>query len=272
MNRKKRNIIRVSFLLVAAAVFILLRAALYDGLTVGCFTVSSSAVKESHTFAVITDLHSTYYGEDQSELCELIDKYSPEAIFLVGDISEDKRDFDGTAVLLENIAGKYPCYYVAGNHERWVDYTDDIGALFREYGVMTVGEESVDLGDGIVLHGIDDPSFYESYDSFFAALDSLGAADGKLDILLSHRPEFAEKYASLGFDLTLAGHAHGGQVRLPFVSGGLYAPHQGFFPKYASGRYDFGDKSVIVSRGLMIDSLPRIFNPPELVIIYVTPE
>ena len=83
MNRKKRNIIRVSFLLVAAAVFILLRAALYDGLTVGCFTVSSSAVKESHTFAVITDLHSTYYGEDQSELCELIDKYSPEAIFLV---------------------------------------------------------------------------------------------------------------------------------------------------------------------------------------------
>lgn len=272
LNRKKRNIARISFLLGAALIFAFLRMALYDGLTVSSYTVKSSAVKESHTFAIITDLHSTYYGENQGELCEMIAEYSPEAVFLVGDISEDKRDFDGTAALLRQIASIYPCYYVTGNHERWVDYTDDIKALFREYGVVTVGSESIDLGDGLVLHGIDDPNFFGSYEEFFAALQKLETSDESLDILLSHRPEFAEKYAEMGFDLTLCGHAHGGQVRLPFIMGGLYAPHQGFFPKYAGGRYDFGDYTVIVSRGLMKDDLPRVFNPPELVIVTVTHE
>ncbi|MBR5252994.1 MAG: metallophosphoesterase family protein [Clostridia bacterium] len=272
MNNRKRNIARISFLVCAALIFVFLRAALYDGLTVSSYTVKSPAVTASHTFAVITDLHSTYYGENQSELCEMIAEYSPEAIFFVGDIAEDKRNFEGTAALLEQIAHLYPCYYVAGNHERWVDYTDDIFALFSEYGVITIGEKTVDLGDGILLHGIDDPSFYKSTDEFLTLLSSIETSDNSLDILLSHRPEFAEQYAALGFDLTLCGHAHGGQVRLPFITGGLYAPHQGLFPKYACGRYDFDNSTVIVSRGLMRDELPRVFNPPELVILTVTPE
>jgi predicted MPP superfamily phosphohydrolase len=272
LNTKKRNIARISFLLSAALIFIFLRAALYDGLTVKSYTVKSSAVKKSHTFAVITDLHSTYYGENQEELCEMISAYSPEAVFLVGDISEDKRDFDGTAVLLEQITPLYPCYYVAGNHERWVDYTDDINALFGEYGVITIGGKTVDLGDGILLHGIDDPNFYKSTEEFLTVLQDIETSDEALDILLSHRPEFAEQYAATDFDLTLSGHAHGGQVRLPFVMGGLYAPHQGLFPKYAGGRYDFDSSTVIVSRGLMRDTLPRVFNPPELVIVTVIPD
>ena len=79
-------------------------------------------------------------------------------------------------------------------------------------------------------------------------------------------------YGEYGFDLTLCGHAHGGQVRIPLLLNGLYAPHQGWFPKYAGGNYSFDNGShVIVSRGLMIDNLPRVFDPPELVIVNITP-
>ena len=271
MNSKKVNRGRIIFLVTAALIFIFLRAALYDGLTVRHYTVKSPTVSESHTFVVLTDLHSTYYGDDQGELCDKIAEFSPEAVFLVGDISEDKRDFDGTAVLLEKLTPLYHCYYVTGNHERWVEYTDDIKSLFEEYGVTVLSGDSINLTDSITLHGIDDPNFFSPSGEFLTELEKLETSDKSFDILLSHRPEFAERYASLGFDLTLSGHAHGGQVRIPLILNGLYAPHQGFFPKYAGGRYDFSDDTVIVSRGLMRDDLPRIFNPPELVVITVKP-
>ena len=88
-------------------------------------------------------------------------------------------------------------------------------------------------------------------------------------ILLSHRPEWIETYQKYAFDLVLCGHAHGGQWRTPFLLNGLYAPHQGLFPKYAGGRYDYATGTMIVSRGLAREStpVPRIFNRPELVVV-----
>jgi predicted MPP superfamily phosphohydrolase len=269
MENKKRKFGVIPFLIISIVLVVLCRIAFDDGLAIRTYTVDSPHVEAEHTFVVIADLHSTLYGEGQSELVAEIDAISPEAIFFVGDIGEDRRDFDNTATLLEAIADRYPCYYVPGNHERWVDYTDDIHALFESYGVITLSEENVDLGDGIVLHGIDDPRFYETKDAFTEALYNFPVSGDKFDILLSHRPEFAERYAEAGFDLTLCGHAHGGQVIIPYVINGVLAPNQGFFPKWAGGEYSFGDARVIVSRGLMRNDLPRVFNPPELVVITV---
>lgn len=65
----------------------------------------------------------------------------------------------------------------------------------------------------------------------------------------------------------VAGHAHGGQIRIPGLFNGLYAPNQGLFPKYAGGSYDLGSSTVIVSRGLSKSVLPRVFNPPEIVVV-----
>jgi len=269
MEKKKKKHGVIPFLLIAALIVIICRIAFDDGLSVKTYTVDSIYTEFEHTYAVIADLHSTLYGKGQSELIGKIDEIAPEAIFFVGDIGEDSRDFDNTATLLEAIADRYPCYYVPGNHERWVDYTDDIHELFESYGVTALSEENVDLGDGIVLHGIDDPRFYGTPGAFLEALSEFSVNEDKFDILLSHRPEFAEQYAEAGFDLTICGHAHGGQVIIPYVLNGLYAPNQGFFPKWAGGEYFFDDARVIVSRGLMRNELPRVFNPPELVVITV---
>ena len=68
-------------------------------------------------------------------------------------------------------------------------------------------------------------------------------------------------------DLTLSGHAHGGQFRLPFV-GGLVAPNQGVFPKYDSGLYIDGSTNMIVSRGIGNSILPfRFNNRPEVILV-----
>ena len=85
-------------------------------------------------------------------------------------------------------------------------------------------------------------------------------------ILLSHRPELIDIYASFDINLVFSGHAHGGQVRIPFI-GGVIAPNQGLFPKYTSGLHEVKNTKMIISRGLGNSAFPfRINNRPEIVV------
>lgn len=83
-------------------------------------------------------------------------------------------------------------------------------------------------------------------------------------VLLSHHPEYYDDYIKkLNIDLTLSGHAHGGQWRI--FGKGLFAPGQGILPKYTSGIHD---NRFIVSRGLANNAfVPRLFNSCELIFI-----
>lgn len=93
------------------------------------------------------------------------------------------------------------------------------------------------------------------------------AAGEGYKILLSHRPEVFETYVDEGMNLVLSGHAHGGQVRIPFL-GGLVAPNQGFFPEYDAGLYSEGETNMVVSRGVGNSIIPvRINNRPEILFI-----
>ncbi len=83
---------------------------------------------------------------------------------------------------------------------------------------------------------------------------------------MSHRPEFIHFYAKAGIDVVFSGHAHGGQIRVPGI-GGVLAPHQGFFPKYAEGMVKENNTLMIISRGLGNSTFPiRINNHPELIL------
>lgn len=99
-------------------------------------------------------------------------------------------------------------------------------------------------------------------------LQAMAARDG-FKLLLCHHPEyFAPLVQGLDIDLTLAGHAHGGQVRLG--TQGIYSPGQGFFPKLTSGFY-FDDK-LFVSRGMTNSACaPRLWCPCELVMVRLLP-
>lgn len=269
---RKRKILH--FFVYLALLAVLAQIALCDGLTVKEYTVSSPLVTSPHTFAVVSDLHSTWYGEDQRELVGLVDQYAPEAVFMPGDFTQSGRTIEGSRALMEALSEKYPCFFTTGNHDRWSEHARDMRELYSSFGVCVLSDSSTELrlaGDSFRIHGVDDPLFYESEEAFKEAVMALSGEEGRVDILLSHRPEYAELYALCGFDLTVCGHAHGGQVRVPYLLNGLYAPHQGWFPPYAGGQYTVDGSQMIVSRGLMIDDLPRVFNPPELVVIHIVP-
>lgn len=93
-------------------------------------------------------------------------------------------------------------------------------------------------------------------------------------LLLSHRPEHIWSYSECKASLVLTGHAHGGQMRIPFTHQGVYAPGQGYFPKYTEGVFQRGDTKMVVSRGLAnnVWPIPRVNNCYQLVSITLNKE
>ena len=177
---------------------------------------------------------------------------------------------------VKRLADRWPVYYASGNHEYRTGRLAEVKKLLTACGAVVLDGRCVRMaarGQMVQIGGIDDPETGEENWQ-----TQLSAASGGLDgshfsILLTHRPERVADYAGSGFDLVLAGHAHGGQWRLPGLINGVLAPNQGLFPVYAGGRYELGNATLIVSRGLAREStrIPRLFNRPELVVVDVRP-
>lgn len=291
----KRSCKKTALLSLSLALLIFLTIACDFRLAVRYYEVEAEYISSPVRIALVTDLHSCYYGKEQKNLVEAIEEQDPDIILLGGDIFDDDINDTNTEIFLSAIEGKYPTYYVTGNHEYWSG-TSNFSAkmdILEKYGVIILNNEYKIIeirGQYINLCGVDDPDAYmfsqgkeknsdeyldgkaETERNFVRNLTKVGKVQdsGYFTVLLSHRPEYFEEYAARGFDLVLCGHAHGGQWRIPYILNGLYAPDQGLFPKYAGGRYDKDNTSMIVSRGLARETtlpIPRIFNRPELVII-----
>lgn len=213
--------------------------------------------------AQVSDLHNADFS---GRILEKLEQTEPDLIVLTGDLI-DSRNTD-VAIALEfaqKAAAIAPCYYVPGNHESRVPEYEDLLTGLRSCDVAVLEDRTVKLhldGQTINLAGVRDPSFGGDFEQ---AVRTVTAGEG-YTILLSHRPEQMELYADCGADLVFSGHAHGGQIRIPFV-GGLVAPNQGFFPEYDAGLYQMDGTAMLVSRGLGNSIIPiRINNRPEIVV------
>lgn len=244
------------------------------------YKVYSSKVRHRIKIALITDLHSCYYGENMSTLISHIENQNPDLVLLGGDIFNN-RIYDNTNALtfLKRISRMYKCYFVYGNHDYRagsLKSVHEIKEKILSFGITILNGtyKTMEInGQAINICGIDDPNISHSFDKQISYVSNI-SQNGNYTILLSHRPELINEYLKYDFDLILSGHAHGGQVRIPKILNGLYAPDQGLFPKYAGGRYDFEKTCFIISRGLARESVPvpRIFNNPEVVIINIIPK
>lgn len=274
-QKKKKIYIFIAIILTFCFVF----WAFYCELVVNKYVITSNKVNSGETIrvALITDLHSHIYGENQSKITSLIKQQKPDIIALAGDIADDETPIEGTKMFLEGISGLCPIYYVTGNHEFWSKDIKSIKDTIEKYGVIILENEYEQINirnTNIIIGGVDDPdvAYYEKPN--FDLKSEMHSAFNELEnntefkILLAHRPELIEIYKKFSFDLILSGHTHGGQIRIPFILNGLYAPNQGLFPKYAGGIYKHNSLLHIVSRGVSFNPrLPRVFNPPEVVII-----
>jgi len=195
--------------------------------------------------AHISDLHNCEHGEKNKKLLSLIESSLPDIIVITGDMIDSRHTKIAIAADFAEKAVKIaPCYYVSGNHEARMPWEYSLLLTeLKKAGVTPLQNDVVKLnrkGSTINLAGAEDPyiirreSGTENSEIMDNALKKLSSAFGNnFTILLAHRPDLLKIFADNNIDLCLAGHAHGGQIRLPFI-GGLFAPNQGFFPKLLS--------------------------------------
>lgn len=245
-----------------------------NGLSMTRIDVSSSKIPEGfkdYKILQISDLHSKSFGKDQKRLVNKIIDIAPDLIVVTGDTVDSKNyNEDVCLSLFTQIVQVAPVYFVTGNHEAWSKEYDHFEKAVKATGVNVLRNEKTFIylnNSSLQLLGIDDPDMI-TYDNIESKLNELiDQSNDDLTILLSHRPELIDIYAKCGIDIVFSGHAHGGQIRLPFTQG-IVAPNQGWFPEYTSGLYEMDDTKMIVSRGLGNSIIPqRLFNKPELVIV-----
>lgn len=265
----------------ATLLLVLVLWTIWGNVTVGVthYSITSNQLPDSFDrfkIAVVSDLHNARFGSDNSQIIRKIEEEHPDIIAITGDLVDSNRtDMETAIALVHELMQIAPCYYVTGNHEAW------IGKQFSELEEMLLAENVQILHDEVIrlekngqtiqLAGLDDPDFTErdtavQQSMLQTKLNQMNLYE-EYCILLSHRPETFEAYVEEKINLVLSGHAHGGQFRLPFISG-IVAPNQGLFPKYTAGKYTRNNTTMIVSRGIGNSIIPiRFNNRPEIVVI-----
>lgn len=225
----------------------------------------------------VADLQNKVFGENQVPLYRKIKQAAPDMIVMTGDLldrHEGRTDVDAAMAFIEEIKTIAPVYFVSGNHEHQSGEWETLAEQLVAAGVTVLdnGKSIIEHnGETITLLGLADKKVNPHYDKILHTL--MAGQEDSFNILLSHRPELFETYVKEEIDLAFTGHAHGGQIVIPFLRQGIFAPHQGFFPKYTEGMHEKDGTVMVVSRGLGNSSFPfRIFNRPELVLVTLKKE
>lgn len=214
---------------------------------------------------LLTDLHGVELGQDNQRLLTAVEASKPDLIAISGDLADEFTNRTKLNPLLERLTAIAPTYYVTGNHEWSRKDTEDLLKQISDTGVTVLRNDYLLLereGQRIVLAGAEDPMAYadmEQPEAFTARIrQELG--DDPYIIMLAHRNDTLDQWAGLDVDLVLAGHGHGGVIRLPVV-GGLLGVDRKFFPDNDEGLYQSGRTTLAVSRGL---GGIRLWNRPHL--------
>src|SRR5262245_12086838 len=220
-------------------------------------------VSQSLKIAHLTDLHTTGLGFRERRLLELLDQEKPDVIVITGDTVPSSGSYEGESQVLRSLHAPLGVWLVRGNWENW-HALRKATENYRANGVHFLLNRSTEIRPGIWLIGFDDTAF--------AAADTERALanvpSGAYRIALFHGPIFFARSASQ-YELALAGHSHGGQVRVPFW-GPLWLP--GGIGPYVHGWFSAGGARMYVSRGIGTTMLPvRFACRPELAIVTLRP-
>lgn len=244
--------------------------------------VSNKVPKAFDGFKIlqISDLHCKEFGKDQEKLIKKIDAQKPDIIVFTGDLIDDYHDsIEPTLKLIRTLAEKdYIMYRVSGNHEPDKRmFERELDKVCTECGVISLDDKITLLerdGETIRLCGFawcvpakyaDMPTENKKYVLPYPKPDT-----DMLNILLNHNASVFPYISDLTFDLVLAGHIHGGIIRLPFVGGLIDNTHGiNFGCKYEAGVATIGTTTQITSRGLgdAIVPVPRFYNRSEIVVV-----
>ena len=238
---------------------------------------------------VVADLHGKEYGLENKQLIKKVRVQQPDAIILLGDLfpsAPNEEDLTYVLPLTEKLQDIAQVYFAMGNHEReytkqyggeWIESVKNSGAIVldEEWADVNINGNTIRMG-GTMGHGYYFGRSVAAYEASpeYQVLSALEKSPYPA-ILLAHMPEtvclsFGKEVWHI--DLVLSGHTHGGVIRIP-GKGGLYAPMEGWWPKYDYGEMMLNDQMrIIITSGLSgHDNVPRIFNLPEICVVNLLP-
>lgn len=229
------------------------------------YTIHSDKISQKGLKAAfISDLHNSKQAADTA--LESIKEQNPNFILFSGDAANRiNGKYEIATDFLEKASRIAPIFYSLGNHDMAEAVAEGFRREITKRGVILLDNEYTDF-KGIHIGGLSSipcdecENEKERREFFLSDFSRLGG----FKLLMSHVPRYYEDFLKeRDIDLIVSGHSHGGQIGLG--KRGLYAPDQGFFPKYVGGFYE---NRFIVTRGLgQTARLPRFFNPYEIVYI-----
>lgn len=258
------------------------------GLTVTHYEVEAD-ITTSIRIVQLTDLHGGEFGENNTELIELVREQKPDLIFMTGDmIDASTADISPLCNLISELDEIAPVYYSYGNHETELMRTtaidlktplEEAGArVFEmEYEDVTVNGQELCIGGytGYYRTPVMDTDDPEEQAEMLAFADDFENTD-RQKLLLAHIATSWtdwERIDNHPVGIVFCGHYHGGQVRFPLINRGLYAPYVGWFPEYTKGVFEGDCATCVLSAGLGSNpGIPRIYNPPEIVVVDLVSE
>lgn len=263
------------------------------------YRIYSGKIKKKCRFVFLSDLHEKEFGEGNALLLQRIQELKPDFILIGGDfpISHSSEDTDirdeaekGIS-LLDSLKRQYKVYYSFGNHEeKLLSKKEERGRVsaFKKAleGVVLVDGRGIFLSEGLFLAGFPlDISYYQPLffkekkpledavkEKWRKAFSGEKRADSSaFRIVLLHSPFYKEEALSLGEDLLLCGHFHGGAIGIPFFA--LMTPQYRFFVREPRGLFRKGQQYYFISRGLGTHTINlRLNNFPELSCFDLCPE
>ncbi len=247
--------------------------------------------QDGFRIALVSDLHmadgvTSYHRE----ILSAVRAAHPSLIAIGGDTIDGRtKDVPCLSGFFRPLAQIAPTVAILGNNDCLPGLIPSLRQMYGDSGVILLENETRILmagGAPIKITGLSDPRAERvgilpphaavpegEEDRHRPLAEALpeerdqGSGARVASIVLLHKPHLAREYAHMQPSLILAGHAHGGQFRLPIV-GALFAPGQGVFPHLTSGLYALSGTQLAVSRGLGNHDFPfRIGNRPHLPVL-----
>jgi hypothetical protein len=219
----------------------------------------------------LTDIHAglTMTRREMRRYAEEVISLEPDLFVLTGDYVTNSSAFLPDCLEeMARVRARYGTFAVLGNHDHWYIRNAELDALFRHSGIPLLRNANrvIETAQGpFAVAGIDDLN--AGRPDLRAALQGLGPAVPT--ILLSHRPEVFPEAADRGVALTLAGHYHGGQIKLTLPRRDISVAH--LRTPYPEGLFCIGASRLYVSRGIGTSLTPvRLGARPEVTLLHLS--
>lgn len=218
---------------------------------------------------VLSDIHVGPYKNERwvDHIVKNVNKQKPDIVFIVGDFISNSSSESDMLYPLADIIAPFGVYVVTGNHDHIDGNVGVVENKLNEAGlkILNNSSEIIDINNKeIVIAGVSDV--------WYGSLPSLamkGVSEDQDVILLAHNPDVVLYSDSRIADLVIAGHTHGGQIRLPFLGSVPQIPTY-LGNKYDRGLFEYNNQKLFITSGVSeTGPRARLFVPPEIVNLHI---